>query len=166
MTSSQPFLFYFIIVFKVYLLLRETGETKREQGRGRERGRHRIRSRLQGQAVNTEPDVGFELTNREIMTWAEVRCLTDWATQVPLNLYFIFKDHYFQIRSHCKVPSGHEFWGNTTQPSAKTIRAVSRPGKSLKRVTDMCILVWRGVPCHPGTEKMIQKEPDPNERRW
>ena len=35
-------------------------------------------------AVITEPDVGLELTNREIMTSrGEVSCLTDWATQVP-----------------------------------------------------------------------------------
>ena len=34
-------------------------------------------------AVSTELNVGLELTNREIMTWAEVRCLTDWATQAP-----------------------------------------------------------------------------------
>ena len=32
-------------------------------------------------AVSTEPDVGLELTNHEIMTWAEVGRLTDWATQ-------------------------------------------------------------------------------------
>ena len=37
-------------------------------------------------AVNTEPDTGLELTDWEIMTWAEVRRLTDWATQVPQNL--------------------------------------------------------------------------------
>ena len=37
-------------------------------------------------AVNTEPDTGLELTDREIMTWAEVRRLTDWATQVPLAI--------------------------------------------------------------------------------
>ena len=34
-------------------------------------------------AVSTEPDVGLELMDREIMTWAEVGRLTDWATQVP-----------------------------------------------------------------------------------
>ena len=28
-------------------------------------------------AVSTEPDAGLELTNREIMTWAEVGRLTD-----------------------------------------------------------------------------------------
>ena len=29
------------------------------------------------QAVSTEPDAGLKLTNREIITWAEVGCLTD-----------------------------------------------------------------------------------------
>ena len=37
-----------------------------KQGRGRERGRERIPSRLC--AVNTEPDVGLEPTNHEIVT--------------------------------------------------------------------------------------------------
>ena len=34
------------------------------------------------------PDVGLELMNREIMTWAEVGCSTHWATQAPLNSSF------------------------------------------------------------------------------
>ena len=34
-------------------------------------------------AVSTEPDTGLELTDREIMTWAEVGRLTDQATQAP-----------------------------------------------------------------------------------
>ena len=34
-------------------------------------------------AVSTEPDAGLELTDREIMTWAEVGRLTNWATQAP-----------------------------------------------------------------------------------
>ena len=39
-------------------------------------------------AVSTELDVGLELTNCEIMTWAEVRRLADWATQAPLYVGF------------------------------------------------------------------------------
>ena len=40
-------------------------------------------------AVSTEPDAGLELTDREILTWAEVRRSTDWATQAPqINYYF------------------------------------------------------------------------------
>ena len=42
-------------------------------------------------AVSTEPDVGLELTDCKIMTWAEVGRLTNWATQVPLLSSF-FRD--------------------------------------------------------------------------
>ena len=40
-------------------------------------------------AVSTEPDEGPELTNQKIVTWAEVRGLSDGATQVPL--IFLYK---------------------------------------------------------------------------
>ena len=40
-------------------------------------------SRLQ--ADGTEPDAGLELMNYEIMTWAEVGRLTNWATQAPFH---------------------------------------------------------------------------------
>ena len=36
-------------------------------------------------AVSTESNVGLEPMSREIMTWAEVRGLTDWAIQALLN---------------------------------------------------------------------------------
>ena len=39
-------------------------------------------------AVSTEPDAGLELTDWEIMTWAEVRRSTNWATQVPRETHF------------------------------------------------------------------------------
>ena len=58
-------------------------ETEHEQGGAEREGdtESEVGSRLW--AVSTEPDAGLELTNCEIMTWAEVRCLTDRATQVP-----------------------------------------------------------------------------------
>ena len=34
--------------------------------------------------LSVELDMGLELTNHEIMTWAQVRRLTDWANQTPL----------------------------------------------------------------------------------
>ena len=40
-------------------------------------------------AVSTEPDAGLELTDRKIMTWAKVRCPTDWATQAPQKNVFL-----------------------------------------------------------------------------
>ena len=69
-------LFFF---FNVYLFFKESmsgGRAEREGDTESEAG-----SRLQ--AVSTEPNVGLELTNRENMTWAEVRRLTDGATQAP-----------------------------------------------------------------------------------
>ena len=39
-------------------------------------------------AVSTEPDVGLEPTNWEIMTWAEVGRLIDWATQASRFFFF------------------------------------------------------------------------------
>ena len=80
---------FFLFFFNVYLFLRQR-ETEHEQGRGRERGRHRMRNRLQ--AVSTEPDEGLELTNCEIMTWAEVGRLTDQATQAPHPFNFFNAD--------------------------------------------------------------------------
>ena len=40
-------------------------------------------------AVSAEPDAGLELTNGEIMTWAEVGRLTDWAILAPQESTFI-----------------------------------------------------------------------------
>ena len=79
------FLFFF---FNVYLFLRQR-ETEHEQGRRREReGDTESETGSRLWAVSTEPDAGLELTDREIMTWAKVGRLTDWATQAPLYSCF------------------------------------------------------------------------------
>ena len=62
---------------------RETERERDRWGREGERRRHRIRSRLQ--ALTCQHRVRLEPTNHETMTWAEVRHLTDWATQAPQN---------------------------------------------------------------------------------
>ena len=68
----------------MYLFLREGGVGGGGRGPEREEDTEtEAGSRLW--AVSTEPDVGLEPTNREIMTWAKVRGLTNWATQVPLG---------------------------------------------------------------------------------
>ena len=40
-------------------------------------------------AISPEPDAGLELTDCEIVTWAEVGRLTDCATQAPLVCSFL-----------------------------------------------------------------------------
>ena len=72
------------------------GGTETEEDTGSETG-----SRLW--AVSTEPDAGLELTNRKIMTWAEVGRLTDWATQVPPESY-IFYLYIFKIAPLENIP--------------------------------------------------------------
>ena len=80
---------FFFLMF-IYFWEREN---VRAWGEGAESGRHRIWSRLY--AVSTEPNVGLELVNWEIMTWAEVRRLTNWATQAtpPMSVIFTFLLH-------------------------------------------------------------------------
>ena len=64
-----------------YFWERERDRAQEGKGRRERETESEAGSRLQ--AVSTEPDAGLEHTNREIMTWAEVGHLTDWATQGP-----------------------------------------------------------------------------------
>ena len=66
--SSQPQgVFFFFNFFKVYLFLRKR-DTEPVLGRGREReGDTESEAGSRLRAVSTEPDVGPEPTNREIM---------------------------------------------------------------------------------------------------
>ena len=68
-------------------------------------------------AVSTEPYTGLELMNWEIMTWAEVGCLTNWATQAPR--YF----HFFKVISIPNV--GLKL---TTKIKSHTLYLLSQPG--------------------------------------
>ena len=54
-------------------------EAEREVGRAEREGDTESEAGSRLWAVSTEPDVGLKLTDSEIMTWAEVGCLIDWA---------------------------------------------------------------------------------------
>ena len=74
--SPSWIFFLFLLFLNVYLFLRDrdrvrTGKEQREKTQNLK------------QAPVSELSAQLELMNREIMTRAEVRCLTDWATQVP-----------------------------------------------------------------------------------
>ena len=58
-------------------------ETVSEQGRGRERQTQNPKQASGSELSTQSPTWGLN-SQAEIMTWAEVRHLTDWATQVPL----------------------------------------------------------------------------------
>ena len=75
------------IFFNVYLFLRQR-ETEHERGRVREReGDTESETGSRLWAVSTEPDAGLKLMDRELVTWAEVGCPTDWATQTLMDAY-------------------------------------------------------------------------------
>ena len=61
-------------------------------------------------AVSTEPDMGLEPTDREIMTWAGVGRSTDWATQAPQEkcLKGGTEDSY-----RCRRPARLCWWSNS-----------------------------------------------------
>ena len=89
---NNDFIYLFFNVL-LFIFGRET-QTQHDQGRGRERqGDTESQGGSRLWAVSTEPNMGLELTNCEIMTWAKVGCLTDWATQAPRfnkkNLIFL-----------------------------------------------------------------------------
>ena len=82
---------FFWFIFLIFIYFWET-ERQCESGGGAEREwdtEPEAGSRLW--AVSTEPDMGLEPTNCEIMTGAEVRrsSSTDWATQAPQFLISI-----------------------------------------------------------------------------
>ena len=64
-------------------------ESESAHGEGEDRGGQSIPSGLC--TDSSEPDVGLELTSCEIMTWAEVGCLTDWAIQMPLYITILIE---------------------------------------------------------------------------
>ena len=78
------FNFNFFLKFLHLFILETQRETEHKRRRGRESEwdtESKAGSRLW--AVSTEPAAGLELTSCEIMTWAQVGCSTNWATQVP-----------------------------------------------------------------------------------
>ena len=57
-------------------------------------------------AVSTERTTGLEPTNREIMTWAEIRRSTKWATQVSANISFLILAQILIPESWDQTPFG------------------------------------------------------------
>ena len=90
----QDVYFLFSLMF-VYFSERERDRVSGEGARRDGDKESEAGSRLW--AVNTEPDVGFELTSWEIMTQAEAGHLTHWATQAPWEVYF-YQERFFNFQ--------------------------------------------------------------------
>ena len=78
--NASSFFFKCLFIFE-----REKERQSMSRGGAEKEGDTESKAGSRLRAVSTEPNAGLELTNREIMTWAEVRCLTDGATQASLR---------------------------------------------------------------------------------
>ena len=78
-----------VVCFFKYLFIFEREGDRAWVGRDREKGRHRIWSRLQALSCQHRARRWAWTHDCEIIIWAEVRYLTNWATQVPL-VWFLF----------------------------------------------------------------------------
>ena len=77
--NSGFFFFFFLNVYFIF----ETGRDSMNGGGSEREGDTESETGSRLWAVSAEPNAGLELTDLEIITWAEVRCLTDWATRAP-----------------------------------------------------------------------------------
>ena len=75
------FILFYFNFFSTFIYFWET-DTEPEQGRAERKGDTESEAGSRLWDVGTEPDMGLKLKNREIVTWAKVEYLTDWATQV------------------------------------------------------------------------------------
>ena len=101
-------------------------------------------------AVSTEPDPGLQPTNHEIMTWAEVGRLTDWATQAPLFYFLIkiLKNVYFWKRERERQSlsrGGAEREGDTESEAGSRLWAVSTEPDAGFELTNREIMTWAEV---------------------
>ena len=95
--SRWNYLYLKKFFFNIYLFLRDRERQSMSKGGAEREGDTEFEAGCRLRAGSTEPDARPELTNREIMTWAEVRRSTDWTTQAPRN-YLYFKDEKAKVK--------------------------------------------------------------------
>ena len=73
----------------MFLFIFETERDRAWAGEGQREGETQNLKQAPGSELSAQSlDVGLKPTSCEIMTWAEVRRLTNWATQAPQNIPF------------------------------------------------------------------------------
>ena len=87
--------------FLMFIYFERERQSLSRGGAERETHTHRFEAGSRLWAVSTVPNAGLEFMNGETMTWAEVGCLTDWATQVPQD-----KIH-FKTKTVIRHKEGH-----------------------------------------------------------
>ena len=90
--SAKPFINiieFFFLNFLTFIYFWDRERQSMNRGGAEREGDTESETGSRLWAVSTEPDAGLELTDHDIMTGAEVGCLTNQATQAPH--YWILK---------------------------------------------------------------------------
>ena len=75
----------YLLIFPLFKMFYFWERQSKSRGGAEKEGETESKAGSRLWAVSTESDAGLKPTNREIMTWAEVRPLTNWTTQAPLK---------------------------------------------------------------------------------
>ena len=79
----------FIVFKKIIYSFEKEGESKTQAGEEEGEADSPLSREPDAQPEpDVGPDPGTQSQDPGIMTWAQGRCLTDWATQVPLLMAF------------------------------------------------------------------------------
>ena len=132
---------YIFLIFNVYLLLRDRERQSMSMGGVDRGGDTELEAGSKLWAVSTEPDARLNPTNCEIMPWAEVGRLTNWATQVPLYVY-IFNVYLF-LRDRDRM------WVGEGQRDRETQNLKQAPGSELSAQSPTRGSNWRTVRSWP-----------------
>ena len=120
---------FFKYFFKVFIYFWDRERQSMSRGGAEREGDTESEASSRLWAVSTEPDAGLELTDCKIMTWAEVGCLTDWATQAPLNYFF---KHLFIFETE-----RDRAWAGEGQRERETQNSKQTPGSELSAQSPM-----------------------------
>ena len=105
------------------------------------KGRERIRLHDEQEAQQRDPP-----QDREIKTWAEGRCLTDWTTQVPPKRSFAWVYHLFTAPVHSPA-------------CISTIKTISGALWSLILPWPYSLPIWSGLLPTPCIEIHLLQDP-------
>ena len=113
--KRQPTIFAFLFK-KIFLTIDSFLKGRERQstngGRSEREGDTETEAGSRLWAISTEPEAGLELTDHEIMTWAKVGLLTDWATQASRTTKYICNSTYSSLAS---VPFKVNQWSKTIE---------------------------------------------------
>ena len=82
-THNKVSYIHFIFIFLTFIYFWDRERQSLNKGGAEREGDTESEAGSRLWAISPEPNAGLKLTDCEIMTWAEVGCSTDWATQAP-----------------------------------------------------------------------------------